>query len=778
MATQDNNIAANQAANAAYFANNPNAFGGAATVVATPQAAIAPAAPISGQIAVPGSSPALATSQARAAGQPDPYVALQSGQASPAQLASSSGTGVGAIPGYSLSTALGGGFQAGSSWYDPSSGQLVNNTAVPTIPGYTFDPASKTFKPNAGTTTANSNNVNTGQPSPSTTNVQPGSAATGLQMPNANAAPSGLNFAQGQAANLANPPKYDAQGNLVPGTGGLSAQGFSNAQASGQSAPQDAGSAKTAMAGFTPSAPIDNSKQIAAVNSALSADPGYQQLLADQAAFNSAANQSQSLTQTYTDLMAQAGIPALQTQAMNMNTIINGTEDDIRKEVQAAGGFATNSQVLGLASARNKTLIQNYNNLEQTITNAQNNVNTMIGLAQQDKQMALQTITTKLNIDQQVFDTQQKMQAAAKEGYNTILNAVGVSGLLTSLNNDPASISLAEQTLGLQPGQLTQLGQIQTNQTNLKAIQAAGVSTPYALTANGEVQNTSTGQGYTSEADFLAKTGRTIQQAQKLGLVSPIVPLDTQLQKTQLASAQADLALAPLKTQQLQAQIANTKANTADTYSQIQARADASNPDKVQQALEQQYRNVLVKEVSNRSGVLGTEDAKVAQANHLASLLNQYYDPKTGNYNVPTAQYGELVLGLAGMISKTGTPTDSQVDNINQKTLKGDINGALAYVTGSPQNGTTQDIIKNLADSINRQAQTAVSNRQAEVTRLEGLKPTDLSEDRAQALEAASLTPYNGIGKNAQGSQNQAKGSTMTINGATYVSDGTQWVLK
>jgi hypothetical protein len=172
--------------------------------------------------------------------------------------------------------------------------------------------------------------------------------------------------------------------------------------------------------------------------------------------------------------------------------------------------------------------------------------------------------------------------------------------------------------------------------------------------------------------------------------------------------------------------------------------SDASH-DKIQQKLEQDYRNVLMKEMSNRSGTVGTEDAKVAQANHLSSLLNQYYDPKTGQYNVPKSQYGELALGLAGMLSKTGTPTDSQVENINTKTAAGDFNGALTYVLGIPKNGSTDAVIKNLADSVSRQAKTAISNREYGIKFIRGQKPTDLDPARAAALEQNTLMPYSGI---------------------------------
>ncbi len=175
------------------------------------------------------------------------------------------------------------------------------------------------------------------------------------------------------------------------------------------------------------------------------------------------------------------------------------------------------------------------------------------------------------------------------------------------------------------------------------------------------------------------------------------------------------------------------------------ASANATESDKVQQKLEQEYRSVLLKEVSNRSGTLGTEDAKVAQANHAAAIFQQYYDPKTGNYNVPKAQYGELVYDVAGLLSKTGTPTDLIIKDITQKTAYGDLAKFGTYVTGTPFTGTTQEILKQLADSIDRQAQVAEQNRQDEVNRLQYLKPTDLDPARAAALEQGNLTQYTGV---------------------------------
>lgn len=180
----------------------------------------------------------------------------------------------------------------------------------------------------------------------------------------------------------------------------------------------------------------------------------------------------------------------------------------------------------------------------------------------------------------------------------------------------------------------------------------------------------------------------------------------------------------------------NAKDQAAQNYTQS---------DKAQQGLEQQYRQVLSKEFSARTGSLGIENAKVNQANHLNALFTKYYDPKTGNYNVPTAQYAELAIGLANMLSGTGQSSDPDRQEIKSKTAAGDIAGALQYITGTPENGNTQAIIKNLIDSVDRQAQTAIRNRQAALDDMKAMAPTDLAPARVDALnKATQMVGYEG----------------------------------
>lgn len=302
-------------------------------------------------------------------------------------------------------------------------------------------------------------------------------------------------------------------------------QGAAAANASGQPAPQTAGGAAAAVQNFSApavnaaAASVAQAKSVSNVQNALQNDPGYQQLVADATAAKSTTAQSETLVKQYQDLSNAAGLPALDTQLINMKSVIDGTEDDIRKEVTAAGGYATDSQVLAMASARNKTLIQNYNNLLATKQAAEDHINTMIGLAGQDKQNALAQANEQLNIDSQLENYEQKFIANAQQGYANVINTVGYAGLYAGLAGDPSSVALAEQTLGLAPGQLETLANYKTplspmDQADLQLKQQQIADDPQnqaiklaEAKANINQSNASAAASYASAAKTKSETG-------------------------------------------------------------------------------------------------------------------------------------------------------------------------------------------------------------------------------------------------------------------------------
>lgn len=245
--------------------------------------------------------------------------------------------------------------------------------------------------------------------------------------------------------------------------------GLQTAQSSGAPAPTTSSAGSQAVSditgGTTPPPSINP------VDTILAQDKAHAQYMQDYKALTDLNAQRTSLVDDYKKMQADANLPALNAESINMKKVIDGTTDDIRAEIQASGGFGTESQVQALASARNKTLIRNYNALQDTINNATQNINTMMGLSQQDKQYAIDTLKTQLGFDQQEIEYADKFTNNAKEGYNAIINSVGYQGLLNSL--DPSEVGIVEKTLGFQPGQLQQLAsytqpQSEEDQLNLE----------------------------------------------------------------------------------------------------------------------------------------------------------------------------------------------------------------------------------------------------------------------------------------------------------------------
>lgn len=294
-------------------------------------------------------------------------------------------------------------------------------------------------------------------------------------------------------------------------------QGLAAAQASGP-APQDSGPARSAVSTFTPPSPPNTS----GIDAQLAQDKGYQQLQADYEEYNNTINQGTSLVDEYNKLNKSSGLEAIKTELINSKAIIDGTEDDIRNEVMAVSGFASESQVQALASARNKSLIKNYNKLVDQQSNLTNHLNTMVNLKSQDRSFALQSVQQKMQITEQINNYRDKFVQNAKEGYKNIIAAIGYNGLFSSLANDPKALALAERTMGLGAGKLAELSDTIKAQTNLKTFKDYNISTPYIINNAGEVQDTGTGEGYKDPADFQAKTGMTLQQAGAKGMIKPL----------------------------------------------------------------------------------------------------------------------------------------------------------------------------------------------------------------------------------------------------------------
>ena len=221
------------------------------------------------------------------------------------------------------------------------------------------------------------------------------------------------------------------------------------ATASGISAPQSAGEGKS-IATQTVAKAIANQGYVAPPPVVDAYQKATEKYTNDFNNAMSSQGQDKSLVQQYQDFTNQLGIPALNTQLMNMKNIIDGTEDDVRNEVTKAGGFATDSQVLAMTNARNKTMIQNYNNLLQTRSDMQQQVQTMVGLAAQDREYMSKQIDRQLNFDQQQIDFTSKALSNAQSSIQKSIDTYGAASVMKQAlaTGDPTAVARINSILG------------------------------------------------------------------------------------------------------------------------------------------------------------------------------------------------------------------------------------------------------------------------------------------------------------------------------------------
>lgn len=195
----------------------------------------------------------------------------------------------------------------------------------------------------------------------------------------------------------------------------------------------------------------------------------------------------QTFQQQYTDLVAQQGIPALQTQLMNIQNIMKGTEDDIRTEITKAGGFATESQVAALTAARNKVLQTQATSLQNQLQMKDDYVNQIMQFSEADRAEVDKQVEQKLGLDEKVADMEVSLNSAAKDNYDKIVANIGYSGLAKAFGGDLQGMAQAENILGLPQGALS-------NPAFLAATPGSTTNTQFTLTpgskrfdANGNV---------------------------------------------------------------------------------------------------------------------------------------------------------------------------------------------------------------------------------------------------------------------------------------------------
>lgn len=275
-------------------------------------------------------------------------------------------------------------------------------------------------------------------------------------------------------------------------------QALKTVQASGIPAPSEGGVAKMQTQGMMP-----NQQDTSMVDSFISQDPNVNTLMQGITQLLNPQKQATTLMQDYQKLYKQSGLDEINHELIDADTVINGTEQDIRNEIQTAGGFGTESQVQAMSLARNKGLLTRYNQLVQQKTDATNQLNTLSSLNAQDKQMAQTRLSTQINAMFSLANFQQQAQKNTQEAFNNMVDKVGYSGAYAAYSQDPRQLANLEKVMGLQSGGLYQLSQqsdldrelkvAQINSTNRANQSDAGITDPAQLIAYAQ-QYASTGQ--------------------------------------------------------------------------------------------------------------------------------------------------------------------------------------------------------------------------------------------------------------------------------------------
>ena len=232
----------------------------------------------------------------------------------------------------------------------------------------------------------------------------------------------------------------------------------------GQPVPQSGAQAATALDQFFKENPVEETKNDplkSFMDTFAGMDPIQANIFQGLSTALSSTQTQQSLSelwqQTGEEFDKQTGIARPDIALMDINRIMEGTEDDIRDEISNAGGFATESQVQALTGARNKTLLKQATYLSNVLQAKNDYVDRVVSLTQADRKQVSDDLDRKLGISKTLFDMSQSMTNAAKDNYKMIVDSVGWEGLAQSMSGNKAQMAKVEKLFGMAPGELQAL---------------------------------------------------------------------------------------------------------------------------------------------------------------------------------------------------------------------------------------------------------------------------------------------------------------------------------
>lgn len=221
----------------------------------------------------------------------------------------------------------------------------------------------------------------------------------------------------------------------------------------------------------------------------------------------------QSLAQEYQTLAGpNSTLSQDQLQLMNVQTVMNGTQDDVSAEITAAGGTATQSQVMAVTAARNNVIMKQASFLQNQLSVQQSYVNNVLQFSQADESQVNSEISQQTGLLGTMSTLQQTMmQNQIDMANNIVKNGGGYTTLANSLMAaDPTGTQLQyySQLLGADlssPAWLQQADEYNASKISLE--QAKATTALYDNTLMGAGASTGTGSGtYGTATTSIAQT--------------------------------------------------------------------------------------------------------------------------------------------------------------------------------------------------------------------------------------------------------------------------------
>lgn len=314
--------------------------------------------------------------------------------------------------------------------------------------------------------------VDTGQPSPENVDAQPFTGASPMQ-----------SYEQATQALSAGGLSGDTLAQARSIVDSKYQKAHQQLTSSGTPPPADGGAA---MAQVYSATPYEADKT--AMNAIFDQDPVINGIMQEAFTFLQPQERKTSLMDDYKKLYRSSGLDEINEELIDAETVLDGTEDDIRNEIQTAGGFGTESQVQAMTLARNKGLLKRYNQLFAMKESAQKQLDTMMTINQQDRQMASQEAQNRLNTMFKLADFRQQAQRAYQETARFNLQTLGADGMYNSLKGDPTQLARYEKIMGLPAGGLataaSQAALTRANEQELTDLKIGAASLDYKMKKN------------------------------------------------------------------------------------------------------------------------------------------------------------------------------------------------------------------------------------------------------------------------------------------------------